>query len=537
MKTRIWMVAMGLLATAATAGAQTMYDALTLSQNSYNGTARSIALGNAMTAVGGDLGSLTLNPAGSSVAGYSQITLTPNISISSYTSQGIDGFGDEVNTRHTRFNLYNIGMVMNMDTGNSYGIKRFSFGLVANSANNHLGEMYASGINGNTSFMGEMAVLSGGWASGTLNGRNGYETNAPWRSVLGYNAGMIATYGGRNDQYVGTTERVFDDGSIGVAGDLEQNYGRLITGNKTDFLLNVGMNISDILHLGFNLGMVSINYRSDAFIRETACLDANGVNPFVITFDDASVNTFSSARMRETLRWDASGVYAKIGAILTPGAGIRLGAAIQTPTAVTVNERYQMDGYTRFTNSAGNASSTSPENEYSFRLRSPFRVNVGAAWSCLNVLLVSADYEYAPYSTMRFRPFYYDDDRGAFDEVNREIRTYMGGEQAFRAGLEVKPVPALALRVGYAYATNPEKNNDLTYVDSNRQSVALGAGYSSNGSFFADFALRRTAQPDEYVYPYPDYITNDEGFVTTYSPEIKNTRSLWDITCTIGWRF
>ena len=44
--------------TAVAAGAQTMYDGLTFSQNNYYGTARSIGMGNAMTAVGGDLGSI-----------------------------------------------------------------------------------------------------------------------------------------------------------------------------------------------------------------------------------------------------------------------------------------------------------------------------------------------------------------------------------------------------------------------------------------------------------------------------------------------
>ena len=47
------------------AGAQGWTDALNFSENDYLGTARSVGMGNAMTAVGGDLGSLTFNPAGS----------------------------------------------------------------------------------------------------------------------------------------------------------------------------------------------------------------------------------------------------------------------------------------------------------------------------------------------------------------------------------------------------------------------------------------------------------------------------------------
>ena len=48
---------------AAAAGAQTLSEALTYGVNDYYGTARSIALGGAMTALGGDLGSVGINPA------------------------------------------------------------------------------------------------------------------------------------------------------------------------------------------------------------------------------------------------------------------------------------------------------------------------------------------------------------------------------------------------------------------------------------------------------------------------------------------
>ena len=96
--------------TAFYAGAQTVYDGLTFSKNEYFGTARSIALGNAMTAVGGDLGSISLNPAGSAVAGYSQFTITPGLSISTSTASysaypvsGVDIFSNPQSSRLTRF--------------------------------------------------------------------------------------------------------------------------------------------------------------------------------------------------------------------------------------------------------------------------------------------------------------------------------------------------------------------------------------------------------------------------------------------------
>ena len=71
------LISISLLGCCLAAGAQNMYDAINLSEVNYFGTARSMALGNAVTAVGGDLGTVNINPAGSAVAGYSQFTISP----------------------------------------------------------------------------------------------------------------------------------------------------------------------------------------------------------------------------------------------------------------------------------------------------------------------------------------------------------------------------------------------------------------------------------------------------------------------------
>ena len=76
----------------ATAGAQSAYDAYNYSYTDYYGTARSIALGNAFTALGGDIGGITVNPAGSGVYRYSEIELTLGGSFSR-TASSISGDG------------------------------------------------------------------------------------------------------------------------------------------------------------------------------------------------------------------------------------------------------------------------------------------------------------------------------------------------------------------------------------------------------------------------------------------------------------
>ena len=83
---KFFCAAAAVVLSAAAAGAQNMYDAINFSRNEYYGSARSMALGNAVTAVGGDLGTIGINPAGSAVANYGQLTITPGVSISAVGS-------------------------------------------------------------------------------------------------------------------------------------------------------------------------------------------------------------------------------------------------------------------------------------------------------------------------------------------------------------------------------------------------------------------------------------------------------------------
>ena len=122
MKRTFTIIATALLA-AAQATAQTAADALLFSENNYEGTARTVAMGNAFTALGGDLGSATFNPAGTAVAKYSQFSLTPGLTFSSNTTQGVPFNGEnltyfqrQMKSRTTAMNLPQMGISINWDT-------------------------------------------------------------------------------------------------------------------------------------------------------------------------------------------------------------------------------------------------------------------------------------------------------------------------------------------------------------------------------------------------------------------------------------
>lgn len=564
--------------TAIAAGAQTMYDGLNYSQNNYYGTARSIGMGNAMTAVGGDLGSIGINPAGSAVAGYSQFTITPNLTISSmnasysaYPVGGADRFTNEQNKRLTRFSMPNIGLTFNWKTGNGSGLKAITYGLVVNGTNNFTGKMLAGGRNDKTSYQSAIAVAADGYDMDFLNGysidKDGKRVDrgwdypyyygddfqndpnkgkfAPWNVIANAQAGSIANYGDTDDpsyywRYKATTEGYSNTGEkdangnyiydIFLAGPLNQAYSRNITGSKYDVLFNVGFNFGDTFFVGANLGVTSLNYNYDECYKEAA----ENPSAFEIDFGDKGKTCFSDYRTRYSYTADGSGVFGKIGFLWRPVDGLRVGAAVQTPTIMEINERWIQDVNLNYTDASFNGSAKTPEGDYSYRLRSPYRLNAGAAFTFAGMALLSADYEMTDYSTMKFMSKDGGWSNDTFSSLNDQIRNCMGVSHMVRVGAEFKPLPEIAVRAGYNFTTTPEyvyEGNSKTKLNDRINAFSVGLGYSSNGSFFADIAARMTMLADEYISPYADYLSD------LASPMILNKRDIYNVTATIGWRF
>ncbi len=524
--------------------AQSAYDALMFSENEYEGTARTISMGNAFTALGGDLGSIGINPAGSAVAGYSQLTITPGLTISTGTTRGVSPYSDgslpyferQMKSSMTTFNLPNIAGTACFNTGRNSGLKSITFGIIANKTANWDEDIYANGMNENTSFMGSMAY----WA--TVDGLTGTDLDAndaydymPWREVVGYQSGMISTFGEYDNQFVGASEVIYGDGGISLGGPLEQSYGRRVTGGKYDFVFNLGANISDFIYIGANLGMTSISYAYKEYFKEVANDPADF--EIGISNEDGSVSTiyFNDMRYKYEYSADGMGYYGKFGIIVTPGGGLRIGAAIQTPTVNKMNEGWQESGETSYTDSRYNASAISPYGEGEYVMVSPYRANFGLAYTVGGIGVISADYEICDYSTMKYKGSDYD--RDYFEAINEDIRQYFKAAHALRVGAEIKPLAEFAVRAGYGLTTNPEANSKGSKIK--RQNVSLGVGYSSNKSFFADLAVRRTFLADEYIIPYADYIFDDYGNILEngFAPEILNKRGQWKVALTLGWRF
>ena len=538
--------------------AQTAYSALMLSENDYEGTARTAAMGNAFTALGGDLGAVSINPAASAINKYSQFSITPGLNIFSSTASGVSPlensdlpyFERTMRSDRTKFNIPNAGVSFHFETGRKSGVKSYSASFIINRTASYDQNVYASGTNATTSFMGQMAYEASvnGYPSSALGSNDAFDT-MPWKSVIGYKTGMIDPY---DDIYVAATEKVYDDKTAFMGGTVNQAYGRNISGSKYEYILNGGMNISDFIYLGASFTINSLDYSYSEYFRETA------VDPgeFKITYEDQNGNEIPSLtkyfnRMKYNSSYSYSGVgYSlKLGIIVTPIPGIRFGVALQTPTVTTVDENWEDSGETEFSGEGGGRySSESPYGENRWSFRSPLKANFGIAYTFGKIGLISADYELSDYSNLRYNSSAYTD-RDVLDEINDEMKSSYGIAHKLRVGAEFKPIPAIAVRAGYNLSTSAEKAiwDGFEYVALDKPTLShkasIGLGFSSQKSFFADIACTRSFIPKEYFMPYADYVFRDakNGSIEVdpnyYAPEILIKSSLWNVILTLGFRF
>ena len=554
------------------AAAQTWQDALLFSENVYSGTARGVGMGNALTAIGGDAGSIGFNPAGSATAGYSQFMISPGITFS-VTGTNASGdnsalyTGQQVNNTYARVKLPNIGFILKMDTGRRSGLKRMAFGIVVNSTNNFTGRYKAAGVNGDNSYAASLASLADCYPENVIANESSYYNKdsrlqyyPKWSALTGYHSGMYNVVPGNDGSYVAVTE-VYEkkpDGTVEtwLAAPVSQQYGQQSTGFKTDAILNYAFNFSDRFYIGGNLGITAVNYSLSEFWSEAPENPADF--PYNRYSDGSSAEytaQFESLRMNHKFNLRGTGVYFKLGALWRPSDHLRLAAAIQTPTLINITERY---GYSSEVKLSGRYTSTSssPEDEWIYALRSPFRFNFGVAYTLGEKGVISADYELVNYNQARFR--YRTSDygyaEGDFRDLNTEIKNVMGSVHEIRLGTEFKVTSQLSLRAGYNLTTGAQYNYwdgyEKTPLSSEarllqlKHSASLGLGFNF-GSIFLDAAVRARFVPDDYMItydyyttPYPDgdyslkYVNND--FLT---PEIVVKSTLVDAILTVGWRF
>ncbi|MCL1974109.1 MAG: hypothetical protein FWG54_04740 [Bacteroidetes bacterium] len=494
--------------------AQTAFDALRFSQIIYTGTARSAAMGNAMTALGGDFGSLNINPAGSAVYPYTEVIFTP---IFNTVTTNSDYLGTSTHESRFRTGVSNFGYVTALHTP-GVGL---SFAIGYNGLNQFTDRFSAEGVTNQSSWLAHLAYNTDGIFAPNMDlndAQNPFHNgSAAWRSLLAWNTSLLDTIPGtRGTQYKAATE-VISNNDIFIPGNLRQHFYRNANGNMGEYLLNMGVNIGNKVFLGANLGIQNIWYD----YRESYSEAAEHTNDFYQTeFKDFTHNYH--------LTTSGIGVNLRFGIIFLPVENLRLGASISTPTWIKLHDEWQESINTNFSD-GWHQYLESPLGEYDYTVNTPFRWNAGLAYTFGPYGALSVDYEQVAYN----KTYMHADDalylHNPFSEENALLKNSCRTANNFRAGLEFNLNEEFSIRGGYAYYGKPEKN----YGD-NTQIASLGIGLRM-GTFFSDLTFTQRLPQKEHFSLYGDVY---DGHNLIYAaPTGTQTNANWKLLLSIGLRF
>ncbi len=474
---------------------QNLDDALRYSQLNYQGTARFAAMGGAFTALGGDLSAVALNPASSALIRNFEFAFTPQLSYNNATTSFTATTDDFV----SRMSLAQIGFVSSLRLGSGSGLRGITVSYSYNKNNDFNMRATINGISTASSMADYWAAQADGSYTGDLsdNTAGGYMAYETW---------LIDTLSGYYDRYASVFSQY---------GDASYTYGQQTTriidnsGSSGEHTIAFGANIGDKLYLGASLGVTSIKYTGHYQHTES---DNSG-----LIFD------FVNFTYTDHFEANGDGVNFKIGAILRPVESIKLGLSFHSPTVYNIDERYYSNLTSVFDGDIGDNKTYSISKDpsrYSYKLKTPARINAGIAIQLGSSAIVSADYEFVDYSNAELSQ---GSDGWSFDPENNDIKTELRSTGNIRLGAEYR-LGALYLRGGYRYLGSAFKEGTLN-EDRTSQGYSCGLGYRQKG-FYLDFAYSGLKSSEQYMM-YPDDYLDPVGFETH-----RNT-----FMATLGFKF
>jgi hypothetical protein len=456
--------------------AQNVDDALRYSQIFYGGTARFMSMGGAFTALGGDLSSLSLNPAGTGVFRSSEFSLTPQMF---YNNTSSSWNGSTSSDFKYVMNLSQIGIVSNIKTNNTEtGLVSLNMAYSFNRTNNFNENITINGISNNSSMADYWVSRSNGLSKADI----------PDDAWAANQTGLIDTISGSNNLY-GTIFSYYGDDPYSTYG---QNIKRVITnvGYTGEHAFSIGANYSNKFFFGATLGISSLRFTGHYEHLEA---DVN-----------EAIYDFKNFTYTDHLEATGTGYSLKIGTIIKPVDFLRIGFSLHSPVIYRITENYYDNITSNFDTKVDNVDHYEYSNNptpYKYTFTTPFRFNTGVAFQIKKLAIISADYEYVDY---RMSQFSRAADNQNYSNENSSIKEMFKSTSNLRFGAEFR-LSNLYLRGGYSYYGKvfkpAEENKNLDY-----NALSCGIGMRQQ-NFYLDLAYTALSSTRQYYMYYdPPYL-------------------------------
>ncbi|AWW00535.1 OmpP1/FadL family transporter [Arcticibacterium luteifluviistationis] len=451
-------------------------DAFRFSQYSNYGSARSLGMGGAFTALGGDASSSIVNPAGLGFYNRSEFSISPVFRNLTTTSTYL---GNTSSNKSSNFGLGQASVVFSKP-GRNGKIKRSNFGISYNTLVNFHNEHSYSGANQRSSMMDAFAEEA------NSSGATPTDLDNEFDPITGYTDTRESMY------YQAYLINPFEDGYVVGEPSFPVNQQGSVSesGNLGQLNLSYAANLGDKTYLGASLGLQTLNYNMVTYHYENFP-QGEIFEEFAIT-DDLIVSGF--------------GANLSLGAIFKASRNINIGVNVTTPTVLGAKETlYSSVQINQLPNTFETDFSTieSLPGDFNYKVSSPLRANVGASYMLPKKIgMLSVQAEYVGYRGMGIK----NKDLSQWaDEQTNAISNYYKNVVNIKGGLELRK-SSFRLRGGLNYMGDPINVNDG--VDRSKLIVSGGLGYRSP-KFFIDAAYSANTFDSAYT---PYSLSNAEDF-------------------------
>ena len=524
--------------------AQDAFDVLQMSQTELRGTSRFQSMAGAFGALGGDLSTLTQNPAGIGVYRSSDLGVTLSLDFNS-TKAGINKLNE------TKFNVNNVGYVGAIRL-NSESVPNLNFGFTYNriqSFNRHYVGGVANIPTSMSNFVADEFVNVPGYTDGDLYWDEDYnpyfDGYAPWAAVTMFdmttqNGGYVGIINSNGDYMQG----LFGDGTAADA-----YYSVDESGHADEYNIAFGGNIANKLYFGLDFGILDLDFKSTQTYEEE--MD----NPYVMADDIdlfespiVSDNTYARWGLTNYLHSEGTGVNFKFGLIWKPVQALRIGAAFHTPTYYDMRDTYlvsaKLHAYQddELLYRASKSSNDGYRYSGTYTIKTPWHFMGSVAGVIGTNGILSLDYEYVANETMRIG----DDRNNDYPDVTDNVKAYFKPSHIIRVGGEYRVTPNFSLRAGYSYKTTQvEKGvdeyeyniatvgtNPAYQYDNAVHNITAGIGYRYQ-KFYADLAYVHKMRKSVYNAFSP--INDNYGYEPNVSADVTDHNNR--ISLTLGMRF
>lgn len=453
--------------------AQSADDAILFSSSTFGTTARSLAMGGAFGALGGDFSCISQNPGGLGIYHKSEFTFTQALNWRTVDNQYLNTPSSD---SRFYYNIGNFGLVGSSYKEKRSGWKGMNYAFGYNRENTY--KMYNNyqGVNRNNSLLNSYVEQANGAPVSSLD-----DIEYAFGPGMAYNVYLINPASPTSNTYTS---------AIPNGGELQRELID-ITGSSGNWVFGLANNFNDKIYIGGTFELKALRYEVHSTYDEIDVKDTIYSPYFNMDFKQ-----FTLSR-NEVTRGSAADF--KFGMVVKPVDNIRFGIAIHTPAWYVLHYHDDYNMSSLFVDSASTYTLDSPpSSDFDYKLNTPFRALGSLAFIFPGKGLISFDYEYIDQTSARLKD--YASYTYSFSNENNQIHTYHSGQSVFKVGGEVIN-ENLSFRLGAAYYTSPYKTGALpSGYDYSSMNYTGGLGIR-NKNYFFDFGYSLT-QSKQYSEMY-----------------------------------